>query len=192
MQEIVFVTHNRGKIASAQRLLKNVNVRIFDYELDEPRGDDIDFISRRKVEQAYALVKKPCLSLDTGFFIDALNGFPRAYVNYALDTIGLEGILKLMEGKTDRACRFTECLSYHDGETIHQFHGRHDGTLSTQILGKDSPVKWSDLWYIFCPGDHTRTLAQLTDAEREHYNATQAVNSMHVFAEWYAAQHKGE
>ena len=192
MQEIVFVTHSQGKIATAQRLLKNCNIRIFDYELDEPRSDDIDFISRRKVEQAYELVKTPCISLDAGFFIDALNGFPRAFVNYTLDTIGIRGILKLMEGEANRACRFRECLSYHDGERIHQFHGSHEGTLALQIAGTDSPVKWSDLWYIFCPGEHTRTLAQLTDAEREHYNATQATDSMRVFADWLTQQQKGE
>lgn len=193
MNEIVFVTHNRGKIASAQRILKSARIRIFEYDLDEPRSDDIDFISRRKVGQAYALVKTPCISLDTGFFIDALNGFPRAFVNFALDTIGIEGILKLMEGETDRACRFVECLSYHDGTTIHQFHGLREGTLSTQILGADSPVKWSDLWYIFCPGHHTRTIAQLSDAERERYLAEESTDSMRVFAGWYAVQthHKG-
>lgn len=99
MEEIVFVTHNKGKIASAQRQLAGVNVKIFEYELDEPRSDDIKFISKAKVEEAYNLVKKPCISLDCGFWIEELNGFPRAFVNFSLETLGLEGILKLMEGK---------------------------------------------------------------------------------------------
>ena len=85
MQEIVFVTHNPGKIASAQKTLKNVKLSIFEYELDEPRSDDIEYISKMKVMEAYKLVKKPCISLDCGFWIDALNGFPRAFVNFALE-----------------------------------------------------------------------------------------------------------
>ena len=68
MEEIVFVTHNKGKIASAQKQLAGVNVKIFEYELDEPRSDDIKFISKAKVEEAYKLVKKPCISLDCGFW----------------------------------------------------------------------------------------------------------------------------
>ena len=50
LEEIVFVTHNKGKIASAQKQLAGVNVKIFEYELDEPRSDDIKFISKAKVE----------------------------------------------------------------------------------------------------------------------------------------------
>ena len=37
------------------------------------------------------------MAMDADFCIDALNGFPKAFVNFALDTIGVEGILKLME-----------------------------------------------------------------------------------------------
>ena len=75
MEEIVFVTHNKGKIASAERALKDVKVKIFEYDLDEPRSDDIKFISKQKVMEAYELVKTPCISMDSGFWIDALNGF---------------------------------------------------------------------------------------------------------------------
>lgn len=45
MEEIVFVTHNKGKIASAQNYLKGINFKIFEYELEEPRSDDIKYIS---------------------------------------------------------------------------------------------------------------------------------------------------
>ena len=119
MEELIFVTHNKGKIASAQKVLKNVNIKIFEYDLDEPRSDDIKYISKVKVEEAYKLVKKPCISLDSGFWIDELNGFPRAFVNFTLETLGIDGILKLMEGKENRKCKFTECLSYPYGINIY-------------------------------------------------------------------------
>lgn len=125
MEEIVFVTHNKGKIASAKKQLEGVNVKIFEYDLDEPRSDDIKYISKAKVEEAYELVKKPCISLDCGFWIEELKGFPRAFVNFSLDTIGIKGILKLMEGKENRKCAFNECLAYHDGKDIHYFYGKH-------------------------------------------------------------------
>ena len=99
MGEIVFVTHNKGKIASANKQLEGVNFKVFEYELEEPRSDDIKYISKYKVMEAYKLVNKPCISLDCGFWIDELDGFPRAFVNFTLDTIGIEGILKLMDGK---------------------------------------------------------------------------------------------
>ena len=118
MEEIVFVTHNKGKIASASKQLKGVNFKVFEYDLEEPRSDDIKYISEYKVKEAYKLVNKPCISLDSGFWIDELDGFPRAFVNFALDTIGIDGMLKLMENKENRNCAFNECLAYHDGNEI--------------------------------------------------------------------------
>lgn len=190
MEEIVFVTHNKGKIAFAKECLKDVNFKVFEYELDEPRSDDINYISKVKVEQAYKLVNQPCISLDCGFFIDELDGFPRAFVNFALNTIGLKGILKLMEGKENRKCSFRECLSYYDGKEIHQFVGKHEGSLTEEILGSDTEKKWSDLWYIYKPKDSEKTLAQMTDEEREKRNRekTEINDSMKIFANWYIAR----
>ena len=194
MKEIVFVTHNKGKIASAKRNLKDINFSIFEYELDEPRSDDIEYISKAKVMEAYQIVKKPCISLDCGFWIDELQGFPKTFVNFALETIGIKGILKLMEGKENRDCRFTECLSYFDGNKLHQFMGKHEGILSKEIIGIDTEKRWSDLWYIFIPKGYKKTLAQMTDEERELRNIEKehneelkkySISAMDEFVKWY-------
>ena len=190
MEEIIFVTHNKGKIEEAKKSLKNINFKIFEYDLEEPRSDDIIYISKYKVEQAYKLVKKPCISLDSGFWIDELNGFPKAFVNFVLDSIGIEGILKLMQGKENRKCKFTECLSYYNGKELHQFMGKHEGTLTNEILGTDTDKKWSDLWYIFKPYGYDKTLAQMTEKEREERKRFKSVNSMSEFAKWYIKNKK--
>lgn len=124
-KEIIFVTHNMGKIKSAERCFENLKFKTFNYELDEPRSDDIKEIATAKVKQAYEIVKRPCIALDTDFRIDELNGFSRAFVNFSLETIGVQGILKLMENKKNRKCAFNECLAYHDGKEIHYFYGKH-------------------------------------------------------------------
>ena len=185
MDEIVFVTHNKGKIASAKKRLAGVNFKIFEHDLEEPRSDDIKYISKYKVFEAYKLVNKPCISLDCGFWIDELDGFPKAFVNFALDTIGIDGILKLMEDKKNRKCRFTECLSYYDGKDVLQFMGKHEGVLSNNILGNDTDKKWSDLWYIFIPSGYKKTLAQMTDEERANRKKYDSQDAMSEFAKWY-------
>lgn len=185
MDEVIFVTHNKGKIESAKKQLEEVNFKIYEYELKEPRSDDIKYISKYKVMEAYKIVSKPCISLDCGFWIDELNGFPKAFVNFALDTIGIEGFLKLMEGKEDRKCRFTECLSYYDGKELYQFMGKHEGTLSNKVLGNDTYKKWSDLWYIFIPMGYSKTLAEMTDEERAKRKKIESIDSMNEFAKWY-------
>lgn len=187
--EIVFVTHNIGKIKSAEKHFKNLKFTTFNYELDEPRSDDIKEIATAKVMQAYELVKRPCIALDTDFRIDALNGFPRAFVNFSLDTIGIKGILKLMKNEKNRTCAFNECLAYHDGNKIHYFYGKHPGNLSETIKGLDRDEKWSDLWYIFKPKGFDITLAEMDSKQREDRRKIDgSVQAMQEFAKWYENQ----
>lgn len=186
MKEIVFVTHNKGKAKSAEKYFNNLKISTYDFELDEPRSDDIKEIATAKVKQAYNLVKKPCIALDTGFFIEELNGFPRAFVNFALDTIGIQGILKLMSGVENRTCKFEECLAYYDGTEIKYFYGKHPGNLASKIQGKEREEKWSDLWYIFKPQNFDKTLAEMDPIERENRRKIDgSIEALRVFAEWY-------
>ena len=188
MKEIVFVTHNPGKIDSAYRYIRNAKLEIFRYDLEEPRSDDIRYISEYKVRQAFALVHKPCISMDAGFFVDALNGFPRAYVNFMLDTVGIDGLLKRMDGVSDRRCRFVESLSYWDGETLLHFPGEHPGRLAEEKRGADREKKWSDLWTLFIPDGSEKTLAEMTDAERENRPRPGSTEAMKLFAKWLETQ----
>ena len=105
--------------------------------------------------------------MDSGFFIEKLNGFPRAYVNHALETIGVEGILKLMEGKENRNCKFKECLVYYDGDTMKFFEAETKGTLSSEIRGLYTNKNWSKLSYIFQVKEVGKTIAKLNDNESE-------------------------
>lgn len=185
MEEIIFVTHNKGKIATAQKHLKNAKVSIYEYELDEIRSDSVEEIAKHKVLQAYNVTHKPCIAMDSGFFIEALDGFPRTFVNFALETVKLDGILKLLEGKENRNAKFLECLAYYDGKDIKYFYGESKGKIAMQKEGMDSSKKWSDLWYIFIPNGHDKTMAQMTDEERTRKNELDgSTSSLEEFAKW--------
>ncbi len=191
MNEIVFVTHNKGKAKSAEKYFQNLKFSTYDFELDEPRSEDLQEIATAKVKQAYEIVKKPCIALDTGFFIDALNGFPKTFVNFSLDTIGIEGILKLMESKENRNCRFEECLAYYDGKEIHYFYGKHPGKLTYQREGENRTEKWSDLWYIFKPNHFEKTLAEMNEKEREEKRKMDgSQEALKEFAKWFEGKEK--
>lgn len=191
MEEIIFVTHNKGKAASAEKHFKNLKIKTFEYELDEPRSDDIKEIAKSKVMEAYSLVHKPCMALDAGFFIEQLNGFPKAFINFSLETIGIKGILKLMKDVENRKCEFRECLAYYDGKEVLYFYGESKGSLSEEELGLDSKEKWSDLWYIFKPMGFNKTLAQMTPIERkERRLVDKSTSALENFATWYQKEYK--
>jgi XTP/dITP diphosphohydrolase len=69
-------------------------------------------IARGKAEFAYRALSRPLIVDDTGFFIDALGGFPGPCAAYVQDTIGNEGILKLMEGVEDRSAHFETVIAF--------------------------------------------------------------------------------
>ena len=50
-KKIIFVTHNQGKVLSAQEHFndKDIKLEIYDYEFDEPRSDDVETIAKAKV-----------------------------------------------------------------------------------------------------------------------------------------------
>ena len=56
--------------------------------------------------------------MDSGLFIKSLKGFPGVYTKYALDTIGIENIVKLL--KDDRGAYTQRTVTYLDGRTRNQ------------------------------------------------------------------------
>ena len=81
---------------------------------------------------------------DSGFVIQELNGFPGPYTKYVLATIGVDGLLKLMEGQPNRRCGFAACVGFADARGISCGHRRiapkrcRIGTGSTELLAVSS------------------------------------------------------
>lgn len=184
MREIVFVTSNSGKIASAKRDLSGTGLEVvqMNYDLVEPRSESIEEIAAYKLKQAYDLVGKECIVLDSSFSIEALKGWPGTFINHNLYKLGINGFLKLMDGENNRICYFRECLGYFDGQELKYFYGECRGLLSNEIRGRNSNKKWSDLWYIFQPGNMDITLAEMDDEERNAILATNSTSAIKEFA----------
>ncbi|MDM8528319.1 non-canonical purine NTP pyrophosphatase [Anaerolineales bacterium HSG24] len=189
---LYYATTNQGKVKTLQRELEKYHVTIeqFADEIPEPRSSDVQEIAAVKVAWAYRKLNRPVVALDAGFYIYALNGFPKAYVNFALETIGLEGILKLVAGK-DRKCEFRECLAYLDNHLSEPlcFLGHVKGTLAEEPRGTVQPHHWSRLSLIFIPenGGRTKTLGETTYEEHLEWrkNLREETSSAMQFATWY-------
>lgn len=161
---LYYATTNTGKFGSLKRILDKDEVEVIQVPLDipEPRSSDVQTIAREKAFAAYAHIRKPVVVTDAVFLVFSLRGFPKAYVNFALETIGVEGILTLVAGKR-RECEFQECLAYLDGtltEPVY-FLGRFRGTLATEQRGEMKGHLWSELSRIFIPEGENETLAEM-------------------------------
>lgn len=191
--KLYYATNNTGKIISLQREFNPLKVKILKVPIDlpEPRSDNIQEIAKAKVAFAYQVIKKPVVALDAGFFIHSLNGFPKAFVNFTLETIGLEGILRLVENK-DRSCEFRECLAYQDDslEKPKLFVSNVKGSLSNKPEGTMKNYLWSKLGLIFIPEDGKKTLAEMSYNEYHNWRriSREKNSSSRLFAEWFNSQ----
>ena len=163
--KLSFVTTNKGKFLTMHKDLAPYGIEVIQKPLDipEPRSNDVQEIADHKARVAFQSLKEPVIVMDAGFYIDSLNGFPRAFVNFTLETIGIAGILKLVADQ-DSHCEFRECLAYFDGQPPKPkfFIGHVRGTLAPEPRGTLHAGHWSDLALIFIPESRDKTLAEMT------------------------------
>jgi len=186
--EIKFITTNLEKVKRLEDALKRFNVQEVTItpkplDIQELRTAEIRVIAEQKARYARSVINDPLVVEDSGFFIDSLNGFPRAFVNFALETIQIEVILRLVEGKP-RDCEFRQCLVYADPSMypeLQSFESVSPGTLAEQPIGNASA--W-ELHRIFIPRGYKKTIAEMTLQEREEYRATRSKDHYMQFAEW--------
>ncbi len=114
MKQITFATTNPTKIRHGNEVLNKFGMEFVGKKLDiiEPRDEDPQAIVIEKAIQAVKLLSEPVVVEDAGIFIRVLGGFPKTFVHFALDTIGIKGVMKLLEGEVDRHAEFRQSLAY--------------------------------------------------------------------------------
>ena len=158
---ITFVTGNKGKLHEAQVALSPLGHDVVAADLHpvEIQGETLEEISRAKCEVLVGKVEPPFFVDDGGLFVDALNGFPGVFSAHALKKIGVPGILKLMEGVTERRAHFACVVTYHDGRAARSFAGRCDGALATAPRSRGHGFGFDP---IFVPEGHRETFGELS------------------------------
>ncbi|HEY4161229.1 MAG TPA: non-canonical purine NTP pyrophosphatase [Candidatus Saccharimonadales bacterium] len=169
---IYFVTTNKRKYEEYKELVEAQGVVLeqCDAELIEPQTTDEMFIIEHKLEQAKKMFPgKRVLVDDRGFNIPALNGFPGPMVKLTLKTIGVDGFIRLMQGKSDRRAEFVTSLGYFDGRDDSFFQTKEEGFLLETSKGNNLRG-WNELLYIYgYKSNPGRSLAEYTDAEWDAY-----------------------
>jgi XTP/dITP diphosphohydrolase len=133
---LAVVTSNANKATEIAAFFgKTLEVTHIALDIPEHRSEDVGKIASGKAKFAYDQLNIPLIVDDTGFSINALNGFPGPYAAYVLHTIGNNGILKLLEGVTERNARFTTAIALADDTGIRVFTGVIDGKITTVPRG---------------------------------------------------------
>lgn len=189
MEKIVYVTGNYGKYISVKEQFedKGIDIDFLEHDFDEPNVNDIELVSKTKVLEAYSILGKPCFVADTGFYIDDYPnnpGYPGALVKRSGISSNINDLLEIMKNSQNRSCQFIDCLTFYDGKDFYTFYGVSKGTVAFEPRGSQTKKAKSNLWYVFVPKNHQKTLAEMTDEERKNRNDGHT-SATQIFADWY-------
>ncbi len=157
METVFFATGNAGKVKEMAPMFEERGYRLEQVEVDIREIDALKVkeVARRKVIDSYGEAEVDGLVIveDTGLYVEALNGFPGAKAAFFAETVGASGLLKLLDGGTDRAAFFETAIAAYDGEEVKIFAGRLPGMISQEKRGEGHPHLPYDSFFIPDHGD---------------------------------------
>lgn len=145
--ELIFASNNAHKleeiraIAGAHRHIISLAEAGIHEELPET-GDTLAANALQKARRVYELLGRPCFADDTGLSVDALGGAPGVYTaRYAgpecSPADNIRKMLREMEGKKERAARFSTVIAFIDAEgEEHLFEGAVCGRIAETPSGQ--------------------------------------------------------
>ncbi|MBU4502313.1 MAG: RdgB/HAM1 family non-canonical purine NTP pyrophosphatase [Nanoarchaeota archaeon] len=161
MKEITFITGNEHKLREAIEIL-GVNIQQKSIDLPEIQSVELKPVIEAKLKGAYEILQKPVIVEDVGFFSESLNGLPGALIKWFIETLGRDGIVKILEPFDNKKVTVVCAVGYtEDGETIHVFEGKVNGIVVPKRgesgFGFDP---------IFEPEGHSKTFAEMSAEEK--------------------------
>ena len=139
MPSFTLITGNDAKINDFQNSLNGpgLDFEIVKGEKPELRSDDPCEIAKTAAKALCERLKKPVVVEDSGLFIEALNDYPGTCTAYIFKRVGLDGILKLMKGISNRKAAYKSAVGYCEpGKEPLCFYGEEEGRIAEKIRGK--------------------------------------------------------
>jgi XTP/dITP diphosphohydrolase len=136
--KIIFITRNEKKYLAAKKYFEKAGFDLIRQKLECPeiQNMDVSEVVKFSVKFMSEKLKKPVIKSDQGLYIQALNGFPGAYMNDVEKTIGKEGFKRIMQGIKNRRAKFVEALAFcNPGENAVVFTAEKKGRLSMDFQG---------------------------------------------------------
>jgi len=178
---IWFATSNDHKFKEGRFVLRELGIvpRRLPSKGQELQSNEPSEVAVNAAAEAYRAYQKPLFVEDTGLFVDSLLGFPGTSASFVFQTLGLVGILKLMDGVKIRGAEFVSAVAYCDGPSKPSvFTGRLRGRVGLRPSGRGG----FGFDPIFIPTGGKRTLAQMTLAEK--CTISHRANALRAFGGW--------
>lgn len=136
VNSLIYVTGNGLKFEVARRALQGSGIRLERKSLHVPeiQSDRVEEIAEWSAVWASRQLDQPVAVMDTGYYIEALNGFPGPFIKFVNEWLSADDYLNLMREKENRRrVTIRDCLAYcHPGGEPAIFCQTHRGELATK------------------------------------------------------------
>lgn len=130
-------------------------------DLDEIQTLDLHQLLTHKAKQAYQLLKTPVLVEDAQLSFAALGGLPGPFIKWFLDSLGVEGLARLVHSQTDHTAHGKICYALYDGKDMRFFEGEMHGSIASEPRGEGG----FGFDAIFINHGYTKTRAEMSEDE---------------------------
>ena len=183
-----FVTSNFHKFQEARNILSNYKIAtaMLRVRAIEIQDDTLENIAKYSVQDAIKNCGLPLFVEDAGLFVKALGGFPGPYSKYVFNTIGLQGVLKLMDNVQNRVAHFQSVIAFGspDRKPVCFF-----GIVKGKLTSRERGISGFGYDPIFEPEEgNGRTFAEMTMLEKN--SISHRAMAIGKFAEWISSQNK--
>jgi XTP/dITP diphosphohydrolase len=184
---ITFITGNDHKVEEAENIFQKFNIELEHINLGytEVQGT-LEEVAISGAKYAARKLNKSVIVEDAGLFIKALNWFPGTYSSYVQETIGNQGILKLMDDINDTKNRYAEFRSVigYCAPNVEPkiFLGKVEGIIAFEEKG-DKGFAFDPIFYV---PQKDKTFGELTTNEKNQFSHRK--NSLELFINWFKNQ----
>ncbi len=162
MKEIIFITTNKHKVEEISAILKEFNIKVKQLKMDyeEDKEATMEEISKKAAKLLSAKLNKPIIVEDTGIFFNAYNNFPGALPKFIINSIGFDGIFRLLKNK-DRSVYCKTAIGYCEpGKKSIIFTGKIHGKITDKVIkSKEKAMPYN---HIFIPDGEKKAVVEMS------------------------------
>lgn len=161
MQKLTFIT---GQPAKAKYLREYFHISVDHLRLDlqEIQSLNLKEIAEDKARRVFDIVKAPVLVEDVSVVFYALKKLPGPLIKWFYETLGNDGLCKLLDGYEDRRATAEVEFALCDETGVYTFNGKIEGSIAPTPRGQ-AEFGWDP---IFIPAGHSRTWAEMSPDEK--------------------------
>ncbi|MCG2695529.1 non-canonical purine NTP pyrophosphatase [Candidatus Parcubacteria bacterium] len=162
MKEIIFITTNKHKVKEISAVLKEYNIKVKQLKMDyeENKEDSMEEVSKKAAKLLSAKLNKTVIVEDTGIFFNAYTNFPGALPKFIFNSIGFDGIFRLLKDK-DRGVYCKTAIGYCEpGKKPKIFTGKIYGKITNKIIKpKKETMPYN---HIFIPDGEKKAVVEMS------------------------------